>query len=118
MHAVLGKDQGRQAHAHHLQQSYAAGEPIGVVWKNAPANRWGWLGVYKASAADPRGDSYLIWQYTGGAASGTMAGPRALALDDTAWGKPWPLPPGKYKEFYLLADSHRSVAAASFTVTM
>jgi len=71
------------------KRSYAAGEPIEVLWENAPANRWDWLGVYKASAADPMVDSYLIWQYMGGAASGTMAGPPAgaLALDDTAWGE-------------------------------
>jgi hypothetical protein len=30
--------------------------------------------VDTASAADPVVDSYLIWQNTGGAASGTMAG--------------------------------------------
>ena len=100
--------------------SYSPGEPIEVSWENAPANRWDWLGVYRASAADPSVDYYLIWQYTGGAASGTVAGPPAgtLALDDTAWGKPWPLPPGKYKVYYLLADGYRAVAAASFTVTM
>jgi len=102
------------------KRSYAAGEPIEVLWENAPANRWDWLGVYTASAADPMVDSYLIWQYTGAAASGTMAGPPAgaLALDDTAWGEPWPLPSGKYKVFYLLADGYESVAGASFTVTM
>ena len=99
--------------------SYAKGEPIVVSWDNAPANRWDWIGVYKASAADPLVDYYLIWQYTGGAASGTVSGPPAgtLALDDTAWGEPWPLPPGKYKVYYLLADGYESVAAASFTVT-
>ena len=69
--------------------SYVEGEPIVVSWENAPANRWDWLGVYKASAADPMVDYYLIWQYTGGAASGTMAGPPAgrLALDGTRVGR-------------------------------
>jgi hypothetical protein len=101
------------------KRSYAAGEPIDVVWENAPANRWDWIGVYKATAADPLVDAYLIWQYTGGAASGTMAGPPAgsLVLDGAAWGEPWPLPSGKYKAFYLLADGYKAVAAASFTVT-
>jgi hypothetical protein len=94
------------------KRSYAAGEPIDVVWENASANRWDWIGVYKASAADPTVDYYLIWQYAGGAASGTIAGPPAgtLTLDDTAWGEPWPLPPGKYKVFYLLADGYEAVA--------
>lgn len=35
-----------------------------------------------------------------------------------ARGEPWPLPPSKYKVFYLLADGYRWVAGASFTVTM
>ena len=98
--------------------SYLKGEPIVVSWENAPANRWDWIGVYEASAADPLVDYYLIWQYTGGPASGTVAGPPAgtLALDDTAWGEPWPLPPGKYKVYYLLADGYEAVAAATFTV--
>jgi endonuclease/exonuclease/phosphatase family metal-dependent hydrolase len=102
------------------KRSYAVGEPIDVVWADAPANRWDWIGVYEAAAADPLVDSYLIWQYTGGAASGTMAGPPAgtLALDGAAWGKPWPLPPGRYKVFYLLADGYKAVASANFTVTM
>ena len=98
--------------------SYTQGEPIVVSWENAPVNRWDWLGVYKASADDPAVDDYLIWQYSGGAASGTMAGPPAgtLALDDTAWGEPWPLPAGKYVLYYLLADGYDAVASASFTV--
>ena len=41
------------------------GEPIKVIWADCPANCWDWIGVYRASAADPNGDSYLIWAYTG-----------------------------------------------------
>ena len=36
-----------------------------------PRNRWDWLGVYRADAADPRIDGYTIWNYTGLHASGT-----------------------------------------------
>ena len=50
--------------------AYASAEPIIVTWKNAPANRWDWIGVYKKGAADPNVDYYLIWQYTGGAGLG------------------------------------------------
>ena len=97
-----------QAHQRHAYQS----------WQNAPANRWDWLGVYKAPA-DPANDYYLIWQYTGGASAGTVHGMPAgtLAMDGTtAEGAPWPLPPGKYQVLYLLADAYESVAQASFTV--
>jgi hypothetical protein len=101
------------------KRSYAPGEPIVVSWRNAPANRWDWIGVYKASAADPNTDYYLIWQYTGGASAGTVHGMPAgtLAMDGTTTeGSPWPLPPGRYQVLYLLADAYESVAQASFTV--
>ena len=52
--------------------TYAVGEPITVSWTDGPANRWDWIGVYKASAADPNVDYYLIWDYTGLHASGTV----------------------------------------------
>ena len=100
------------------KRTYAPGEPIVVSWQNAPANRWDWLGVYKAPA-DPANDYYLVWQYTGGASAGTVHGMPAgtLAMDgETTAGSPWPLPPGKYQVLYLLADAYESVAQASFTV--
>jgi hypothetical protein len=100
--------------------TYTSGAPIIVTWERAPANRWDWLGVYKASAADPMVDSYLIWQYTGGMGSGTSAGTVAgsMTMDaETVEGEPWPLPAGQYVLYYLLADGYESVAEARFTVT-
>jgi hypothetical protein len=99
--------------------AYGSGEPIVVTWKNAPANRWDWLGVYEAGAADPNVDTYLIWQYTGGAGSGTSAGTVAgtMTMDkDTVEGEPWPLPSGEYVLYYLLADGYEWVAKAGFSV--
>jgi endonuclease/exonuclease/phosphatase family metal-dependent hydrolase len=99
--------------------SYAVGQPVVVAWQDAPANRWDWLGVYKAPA-DPQVDSYLIWQYTGGASAGTLHGKPAgsMALEGTTTeGDPWPLPPGRYQVFYLLADGYDAVAEATFTVS-
>ena len=100
--------------------TYSSGEPIIVTWKNAPANRWDWLGVYKAGAADPSVDYYLIWQYTGGAGSGTSAGTVAGSMtmeQGAVEGKPWPLPPGRYVLYYLLADGYETAAKTTFTVT-
>jgi exonuclease III len=99
--------------------AYASGEPIIVTWKNAPANRWDWIGVYKKGAADPNVDDYLIWQYTGGAGSGTSAGTVAgtMTMDkETIEGKPWPLPEGDYVLYYLLADGYEWVAKTEFRV--
>ena len=99
--------------------AYASAEPIIVTWKNAPANRWDWIGVYKKGAADPAVDSYLIWQYTGGAGSGTSAGTVAGTLTmekSTVEGEPWPLPTGDYVTYYLLADGYEWVAKTEFRV--
>jgi len=101
------------------KRTYAVGEPIVVSWRDAPANRWDWIGVYKVSAADPNTDYYLIWQYTGGAMAGTVHGLPAgtLSMDGaTTEGKPWPLPAGRYVVYYLLADAYDAVAHADFTV--
>ncbi|MCX6363421.1 MAG: endonuclease/exonuclease/phosphatase family protein [Actinobacteria bacterium] len=99
--------------------AYASGAPMVVTWERAPANRWDWLGVYKATAADPNVDAYLIWQYTGGAGSGTSAGTvaGAMTMDKaTVEGSPWPLPTGKYVLYYLLADGYEWVAKTTFRV--
>jgi endonuclease/exonuclease/phosphatase family metal-dependent hydrolase len=100
------------------RRAYARGEPIEVDWSDGPANRWDWLGVYRASAADPRSDDYLIWGYTGLHASGTVP-PRtegSVTLGPDAQGGPWPLPPGHYIVRYLLADQYNSAGSARFTV--
>ena len=100
------------------RRTYAPGEPIEVDWSDGPANRWDWLGVYRASAADPRSDDYLIWAYTGLHASGTVP-PRtegSVTLGPDAQGAPWPLPPGRYVVHYLLADQYNSAGSARFTV--
>jgi len=99
--------------------TYTVGRPIKVSWTNGPANRWDWIGVYKAGAADPNVDYYLIWDYTGGHASGTVP-PQvdgSVTLGPSSQGKPWPLPPGKYVVHYLLTDAYTSAGSAAFTVT-
>jgi predicted small secreted protein len=100
------------------RRTYAPGEPIEVDWTDGPANRWDWLGVYRASAPDPRSDDYLIWGYTGLHASGTVppVTEGSVTLGPDAQGGPWPLPPGHYIVHYLLADQYNSAASARFTV--
>jgi hypothetical protein len=100
------------------RRTYGPGEPITVDWSDGPANRWDWLGVYRASASDPTSDDYLIWGYTGLHASGTLP-PRtegSVTLGPDAQGGPWPLPPGRYIVHYLLADQYNSAGSARFTV--
>jgi len=101
------------------KQTYDVGEPITVSWTDGPANRWDWIGVYEASAADPDVDYYLIWDYTGLHASGTVPPTvdGSLTLGDTSQGGPWPLPAGEYVVHYLLTDAYESAGSATFTVT-
>jgi hypothetical protein len=100
------------------RRSYGPGEPVEVSWAQAPANRWDWLGVYKASASDPTDDDYLIWAYTEGHSAGTVPpttdGEAELGADSQ--GAPWPLPKGDYVVHYLLADRYESAGSAEFSV--
>ncbi len=98
--------------------SYEVGKPIAVRWTDGPANRWDWIGVYKAGADNPEKDSYLVWGYTGGHDAGALppATEGELVLGRDHQGKPWPLPPGKYVAHYLLTDQYTSVGSTNFTV--
>ena len=99
--------------------TYQVGEPIEVTWDDGPANRWDWIGVFKADAADPKKDSYLLWGYTGGHEAGalppTVYGGMTLGPDSQ--GHPWPLPPGKYRIHYLLTDQYNSAGYTDVTIT-
>ncbi len=100
------------------RSAYAVGDPITVSWTDGPANRWDWIGVYRADAADPESDDYLVWAYTGGHDAGalppTTDGELVLGRDQQ--GKPWPLPRGRYVVHYLLTDQYASAGSATFTV--
>jgi endonuclease/exonuclease/phosphatase family metal-dependent hydrolase len=100
------------------RKTYRPGEPIRVRWADGPANRWDWVAVYRASAANPQKDDYLVWAYTGRHASGTLPPSTngSVTLGPNAQGKPWPLPPGRYVVRYLLVDQYHSTAAARFAV--
>ncbi len=98
--------------------TYAVDEPIEVTWDDGPANRWDWIGVYEADAADPKQDDYLLWGYTGGHEAGalppTVFG--AMTMGPDSQGRPWPLPPGDYRIHYLLADQYNSAGYVEVTV--
>jgi len=101
------------------QRSYDPEEPIELTWDFGPANRWDWLGIYRAGASDPETDDYLVWSYSGGHDSGALP-PKvrgSVTLDENSQGKPWPLPPGRYVAHYLLSDQYESAAAVKFTIS-
>ncbi len=98
--------------------SYRVGDPITVRWSDGPANRWDWIGIYRAGADDPEKDDYTVWGYTGGHDAGALPPSTRgeLVLGRDHQGKPWPLPPGTYVAHYLLTDQYTSVGSTSFTV--
>jgi hypothetical protein len=98
--------------------TYAEGAPVTVRWTDGPGNRWDWVGVYRAGAADPAVDSYLLWGYTGGHDAGALppSTEGELVLGRDHQGRPWPLPPGRYVVHYLLTDQYVSAGRATFTV--
>jgi hypothetical protein len=99
------------------RSTYEEGESIVVSWTEGPANRWDWIGIYEAEAADPEVDDYLLWNYTGLGESGTVppSTSGSVTMDDDAQG-PWPLPPGDYVVHYLIIDRYISVGSAPFEV--
>jgi hypothetical protein len=99
--------------------TYAVGKPITVRWTDGPANRWDWIGFYRADASNPNKDDYLIWGYTGGHDAGALPPStrgRMVFSAEEHQGKPWPLPPGRYVVHYLLTDQYTSAGHTSFVV--
>ena len=100
------------------KEVYEVGEPIEMTWDDGPANRWDWIGVYKANADNPKVDDYLLWGYTGGHEAGalppTVFGEMTIGPDSQ--GSPWPLPPGDYHIHYLLADQYNTAGYIEVTV--
>jgi hypothetical protein len=98
--------------------TYAVGRPITVRWTDGPANRWDWIGFYRAGASNPNKDDYLIWGYTGGHDAGALPPSTRgrMVFGPEHQGKPWPLPPGRYVVHYLLTDQYQSAGHTSFVV--
>ena len=88
--------------------AFATGEPIGVTVKNAPGDRWDWLGIYHRGA-NPLVASYLLWGYTHSAIDGTFSlRPSGIFAV--------PLTPGRYSVYLLRDDLYVKIAGANFSV--
>jgi hypothetical protein len=87
---------------------FAVGEPIGVTVKDAPGDRWDWLGIYHRGA-NPLVASYLLWRYTHSAIDGTFTlRPSGIFAV--------PLTPGRYSVYLLRDDLYVKIAGAGFSV--
>ncbi|HEY2789913.1 MAG TPA: endonuclease/exonuclease/phosphatase family protein [Gaiellales bacterium] len=88
--------------------TFATGVPIRVTVKNAPGDRWDWLGIYHRGA-DPLVASYLLWGYTHSAIDGTFSlRPSGIFAV--------PLTPGRYSVYLLRDDLYVKIAGAAFSV--
>ncbi len=88
--------------------AFAVGEPIGVTVKNAPGDRWDWLGIYHRGA-NPLVASYLLWRYTHSAIDGTFTlRPSGIFAV--------PLTPGRYSIYLLRDDLYVKIAGTNFVV--
>ncbi len=88
--------------------TFATGEAIGVTVKDAPGDRWDWLGIYHRGA-NPLVASYLLWGYTHSAVDGTFSlRPSGIFAV--------PLTPGRYSVYLLRDDLYVKIAGAAFTV--
>ncbi len=100
------------------RRTYSVGDPVTLRWTDGPANRWDWVGVFRAVATDPETDDYTVWGYTGGHDAGALppstTGEMVLGRDTQ--GGPWPLPPGRYVAHYLLTDQYAVAGSVRFRV--
>jgi hypothetical protein len=79
-----------------------ADQPLRVWWRNAPVNRYDWIGLFRAGEVDPT--RALAHAYTGGAAFGEITlAHRAGAA---------PLAPGDYELRLMRDDAYVTLASA------
>ena len=86
------------------KESYVQDEPLSVMFRNSPGNRYDWVVVYPEGTDDR--DAYLAWAHTGGRIEGD------IALNATHAVSEWPLPPGRYTAS-LMADDGFELLAVS-----
>ena len=90
-------------------RTYGVGVAIHVRWRDAPGERWDWVGVYRRGA-DPLVASYLTWAYT--KASITTG----TTLDGTVAYGTWPLARGRYSLYLLADDGYAILARTTFSI--
>ena len=87
------------------QASYGRGEPIGLRFGGAPANKLDWVGIYRAGEDDLY--NYFGFKYTAARPSGRLSFTKA----DLGT-----LAPGRYRATLMLDDGYSVLAETSFRV--
>ena len=108
------KSRSARARVFTAERVYRVGQPIVVRWRDAPGERWDWVGVYP-HGANPNIAYYLLWGYT----SASIAGQRTLDRTPGYYGygpNTWPLAPGRYSVYLLRDDGYVIIARGAFRV--
>jgi endonuclease/exonuclease/phosphatase family metal-dependent hydrolase len=97
---------GAQPRIDPVERSFGAGEPIRLRWRNAPGNKFDWVGIYRSGPLDVY--DYLGFSYLGARPHGSVS----FAPGDL-YAK---LKPGRYVAGLFLDDGYSVMARTSFTV--
>ena len=84
------------------RRRYREGEGIELSWREAPGNRWDWVGIYPGGA-DPSREEPLYYRFCGARPSGS------LTISEH-------VPPGAYLATLMLDDGYEVLAVAAFDV--
>jgi exonuclease III len=85
---------------------YTLGEPIVVQWKNTPANRWDWIGIYQKGETNL--ENYLSYVYTEASVDGTFT----FTPED--YGDIFVV--GDYELRLMLDDGYAVLASTAFSI--
>jgi endonuclease/exonuclease/phosphatase family metal-dependent hydrolase len=89
-----------------VKRSFAAGEPIRLRWRNAPGNKYDWVGIFRSGPLD-------VYDYLGFSYLGARPNGRVSFAPGDLYSK---LTPGRYVAGLFLDDGYSVLARTSFTV--
>jgi hypothetical protein len=96
---------GAQPRIRSAQPVYAPGEPIRLSWRNAPGNKFDWVGIFPVGPLDVY--NYLGFSYLGALPQGRISMTRA----DLGT-----LEPGRYTAGLFMDDGYKLLARTSFRI--
>jgi hypothetical protein len=102
--------QGAAAELATERARYRPGEPLVLRYRQAPGNRYDWIGLFPADGSPPEAGRLLLWQHLRGRVAGEIRFDRAVNEGT------WPLPPGRYVAWLLEDDGYRTLARAELGI--
>ena len=110
----FGVRRGQQSVLSTTKTVYAPGEPIVASFSDGPGNATDWVGIYPDNVA-PGSVGATLWYYVDGSKTAGAAYTHGTLTFASGSGT-WPLPPGRWKAFFLANDGYSVLAYAPFWV--